>query len=60
MGATLPPQGEVAYGSGDTRATVLRLTDEVGGADEGSEIGGRATVCGAGQNATYESETAAC
>ncbi len=47
-------QGEVAYGSGDTRTMVLRLKDGVGGGDEGSEIGGGAQVCGAEQNATYE------
>jgi hypothetical protein len=36
------------------RTIVLRLTEGVGGGDEGSEIGGSAKVCGAGHNATYE------
>ncbi|GIF47133.1 hypothetical protein Afe04nite_16720 [Asanoa ferruginea] len=47
-------QGEVPFGSGDSRTMVLRLRDEVGGGDEGSEIGGSATVCEAGQSVTYE------
>jgi hypothetical protein len=47
-------QGEVAYGPGDNRTIVLRLTEGVGGGDEGSEIGGSAKVCGAGHNVTYE------
>ncbi|WP_203715384.1 hypothetical protein [Asanoa siamensis] len=32
---------------------VLRLTHGVGGGDEGSEIGGRAKVCGADHDVTY-------
>ncbi|GIF62333.1 hypothetical protein Ais01nite_03680 [Asanoa ishikariensis] len=47
-------QGEVAFGSGDSRTMVLRLRDGVGGGDEGSEIGGSAKVCGAAQTETYE------
>lgn len=46
-------QGEVAYGPDDSRTIVLRLTEGVGGGDEGSEIGGTATVCAAEQDATY-------
>jgi hypothetical protein len=33
---------------------VLRLSDEVGGGDEGPGIDGSAKVCAAGQNQTYE------
>ncbi|WP_116070628.1 hypothetical protein [Asanoa ferruginea] len=47
-------QGEVTYGSADTRTMVLHLTDQVGGGDEGPEIDGGAKVCAGGQSQAYE------